>query len=123
MAEAYRLYVCVLLRGGQRELESTADAVDGVALGGGTAGPVRRADEVLRVEPVTVVRAGHARDRLLHERPAEVVDPPSQRLGGGVEAHLHPARLKAPDGLAESQPEGRGVLEVLLARDLLDPVR
>ena len=59
---------------------------------------------------------------LLHQRAAEVVDAPAQRLGGGVEAHLHPARLQARDAAAEREAERRGVLEVLLARDLLDPV-
>ena len=63
------------------------------------------------------------RDRLLHQRAAEVVDAPAQRLGGGVEAHLHPAGLQVADAAAEREPEDRGVLEVLLARDLLDAVR
>ena len=76
----------------------------------------------LRRQLDAVVAAGHARDRLLHQRPAEIVDAPVQRLGGGVEAHLDPARLEVGDGLAEREPERRGVLEVLLAGDLLDPV-
>ena len=67
-------------------------------------------------------RAGHARDRLLHQRPAEVVDAPAQRLRRGVEAHLHPARLQVAHRAAEREPEDGGVAQVVLARDRLDAV-
>ena len=83
---------------------------------------VRGGDQLGRVELDAVVAAGEAADRLLHQRPAEVVDAPAQRLGGGVEAHLHPARLHARDRAAEREAEHGGVLEVLLARDLLHAV-
>ena len=70
-----------------------------------------------------MVGAGQPADALLHERAAEVVDAPRQRLGRHLEAHLHPGGLQAGDRAPEGQAEDRGVLEVLLARDLLDPVR
>ena len=44
-----------------------------------------------------------AADRLLHQRPAEVVHAPVERLGGGVEPHLHPARLEARDRPARAR--------------------
>ena len=69
-----------------------------------------------------MVAAGHPADRLLHQRAAEVVDAPAQRLGGGVQAHLDPAGLQVGDGLAQRQAERGGVLEVLLAGDLLHAV-
>ena len=55
--------------------------------------------------------------------PPRSLTPQRSASRGGVEPHLHPARLQVRDRLAEREPEDRGVLEVLLARDLLDPVR
>src|SRR5690348_5650792 len=101
---------------------TAADSVERRALRRRAARAVSRADQVLRIQLDTVVGAGHAGDRLLHQRPTEVVDAPAQRLGRGIEAHLHPARLQAGDRAPEGEAEDRGVLEVLLARDLLDPV-
>ena len=69
-----------------------------------------------------MVRAGHPRDRLLHQRAAKIVHAPTQALGSGVESHLHPARLKVGDRLAERKPEDGGVLEVVVGGDLLDAV-
>src|SRR4051812_35819142 len=97
-------------------------AVERVALHGGAAGGMRRADQVLDREHRAVVGARHPADRLLHQRPTEVVDAPAKRLGGGVEPHLHPARLEVADAVPERQAEDGRVLEVLLARDLLDAV-
>ena len=54
-------------------------------------------DQLRRVEPDAVVGAGQPADVLLHQRAAEVVDAPAQRLGRRVEAHLHPRRLQARD--------------------------
>ncbi len=96
---------------------------DVLVVGGGPAGLVGGADQLIRGQHHAVVGAGHTRDRFLHQRAAEVVDAPTQRLGGGVEAHLHPARLQAPHAVAQREPEGGGVLQILLARDLLDPMR
>ena len=93
------------------------------ALGGRAAGGVRGGDELRRVEAHAVVGAGQAADGLLHQRAAEVVDAPAQRLGRDVEAHLHPRGLQAGDRAPEREAEDGGVLEVLLARDLLDAVR
>src|SRR3954468_1618223 len=110
-------------RGRRVERVLGADVVERRALGGRAAGGVGGGDELRRVEPDAVVGAGEAADRPLHERPAEVVDAPAQRLGRDLEAHLHPARLDVPDRAPEREPEHRGVLEVLLAADLLDAVR
>src|SRR5215211_1134430 len=98
------------------------DLVQRGALGRRAAGAPRRVDQLLGLEPNAVVRAGHPRDVLLHQRAAEVVDAPAQALGGGVEAHLHPARLDVGNRAPEREPERRRVLEVVLARDLLDTV-
>ena len=76
-------------------------------------------DQLVGVELRAVIAAGQPADRLLHQRAAEVVDAPAQRLGCGVEAHLHPRGLQARDRAAERQAEDGRVLEVLLARDLL----
>ncbi len=77
------------------EVVVPADAVQGRALGRGAAGAVGGGDEIVRVELDAVIGARHPADRLLHQGPSEVVDAPAQRLGGGVDAHLHPARLQA----------------------------
>src|SRR3954447_12121740 len=108
--------------GGGVERMLGADVVERRALGGRAARGVGGGDELRRVEPHAVVGAGEAADRLLHERAAEVVDAPAQRLGRGVEPHLHPAGLHVADRTPEGEPEHRGVLEVLLAGDLLDAV-
>src|SRR3954452_6498455 len=99
------------------------DLVERRALRRGAGGPVRGGDELRRVEPDAVIRARQPRDVLLHQRAAEVVDAPRQRLRRRVEAHLHPRRLQVADGPPERQPEHGGVLEVLFSRDLLDAVR
>ena len=57
--------------------------------------------QVGRVEAHAVIGARQARDVLLHQRPPEVVDAPAQRLRGGVEPHLHPARLQAAHRLPQ----------------------
>src|SRR5919108_129915 len=85
-------------------------------------GAVGGRDQLRGVEAHAVIGAGQARDRLLHQRAPEVVDAPAKRLGGGVQPHLDPAGLDAAHRLAQGQAERRGVLEVLLARDLLDAV-
>src|SRR6185503_4691696 len=95
------------------------DFVKGCALGRLAAAGAGSGNQLRGVETDAVVRAGHAGDVLLHQGAAEVVDPPAEALGRGVEPHLHPARLEVGDRPAEGQPEGCGVLEVLLARDLL----
>src|SRR3954463_1236887 len=100
-----------------------ADVVESRAFSGGAAGAVRGGDQLGRVEADAVIGAGEAADVLLHQRSAEVVDAPAQGLRRGVETHLHPAGLKRRDAAAEGEAEGRGVLKVLLPRDLLDPVR
>src|SRR5579864_1307379 len=105
-----------------RQLVAATDVVQGRSLGRGSARAVRGGDEVPRLQPHAVVTAGHPADRLLHQGSAEIVDTPPQRLGGGVEPHLHPARLEVANGATEGEPEGRGVLEVLGLGDLLDPV-
>src|SRR6185436_348533 len=86
-------------------------------------GGTRGRNQLLGLKADAVLRARHARDALLHQRAAQVIDPPAQRLGGGVEAHLHPARLQVGNRLAEREAKSGGVLEVLRRRDLLDPVR
>src|ERR1700736_3896762 len=67
------------------QLVAPADFVQRGALGGWSSGSVRRRHQILRLEHDAVVAAGHAADRLLHQRAAEIVDPPAQRLGGHVE--------------------------------------
>src|SRR5947209_5102748 len=108
--------------GRQLELVLPPDLVQRRALGGGAAGAMGGGHQVLWFELDAVVAACHARDRLLHQRSAEIVNSPAQRLGGGVEAHLDPAGLEVADAPTESEAEDGGVLEVLLAGDLLDPV-
>ena len=82
-----------------------ADPVERRALRRRTARGVRRGDQVLRLELHAVVGAREARDVLLHQRPAQVVHAPVERLGRGVEAHLHPARLHA-SGPSSRAPAG-----------------
>src|SRR4051812_45129921 len=82
------------------------DLVERRALGGRAAGLAGGGDEVLDLEFHPVLGAGHARDVLLHQRPAEVVDAPAERLGRALEPHLDPARLQVGDRLAERQAEG-----------------
>ena len=75
-----------------------ADVVERRALGRRAAGArARRRSSSGGSRRDAVVAAGEAADVLLHQRAAEVVDAPAQRLGRGVEAHLHPARLHVGD--------------------------
>src|SRR3954454_23173925 len=96
-------------RNGDRVLAQ--DVVERRALCGGAPCTVRRGDELRRVQAHPVIRAREPRDVLLHQRAAEVVDAPAQRLGRGVEAHLHPRRLQVADAAPQREPEDRGVLE------------
>src|SRR5581483_1148996 len=98
-----------------RGLIAAEDLVQGGALGRRPAGAVGSRHEISRLQADAVIAAGHSRYRLLHERAAQIVDSPAQRLGRGIETHLDPARLQIADRLAERQPESRGVLEILLA--------
>ena len=103
-------------------VEPAQDRVERVALRSRAARRMRRPDQVRGLELHAVVGPGQPADRFLHERAAEVVDAPVERLGGGVETHLHPARLQVRDRPPEREPERRRVPQVVLARDLLDPV-
>src|SRR6201989_3106979 len=60
--------------GRHRHVVAPEDLVQRGALGRRPAGAVGRGDQIGRVELDAVIAAGHARDRLLHERPAQVVD-------------------------------------------------
>src|SRR6201995_5224128 len=73
------------------------DLVERRALGGLPARLAGRGDEVLDLEFHPVLGPGHAADVLLHQRPAEIVDAPAERLGGPLQPHLHPARLQVGD--------------------------
>src|SRR5690348_15268904 len=64
------------------------DLVERRALGGRAARLAGGGDQVLDLELHPVLGPGHARDVLLHQRAAEVVDPPAKRLGGTLEPHL-----------------------------------
>src|SRR3954454_14127534 len=99
------------------------DLVESRPLGRGPPGSTGGVDQLLGLEADAVLRAGHPRDVLLHQRAAEVIDAPAQALRRRIEPHLHPARLEIRDRLAEGEPEGGRVLEVVGARDLLHPMR
>lgn len=79
-------------------------------------------DQFLDLEPDSVLGTGHTGDALLHQGAAEIVHTPVERFSRSRQAHFHPARLEVRDRLAEREAEGRGVLEVLVDRDLLHPV-
>src|SRR4051794_6182903 len=102
---------------GRRHGVVPADRVERGALGCRTPGGMGGPDQLRRIQPDAVVAAGEPRDALLHQRPAQVVDAPAQRLRGRLEAELDPARLHAAPGPAQREPEPRGVLEALLGRD------
>src|SRR5689334_9550275 len=56
------------------------DLVESCPLRRSSAGPAGGVYQLVRLEPYSVLRARHPRDVLLHQRPAEVVDAPSQAL-------------------------------------------
>ena len=56
-----------------------------------------------RAEAAAGIGAGEPADALLHERSAEVVDAPVERLSGRIEPHLHPAGLEITDAATERQ--------------------
>src|SRR4051812_13316828 len=55
--------------------------------------------------------------------PPGVVPPQAAPPARGLEPHLPPRPLPVPDRPPGREPNHRRVLQVLLARDLLDPVR
>src|SRR5579863_8833582 len=63
---------------GAGELVAADDAVERGALCGGSPGAVGGADQLLGLEPDSVIGARHAADRLLHQRAAEIVCAPAQ---------------------------------------------
>src|ERR1700722_20386564 len=66
--------------GRDRQLVAPAHRVERRALGRRPARDVRGGDQLLGVELRPVVATGEAADRLLHQRPPQVVDSPAQRL-------------------------------------------
>ncbi len=72
--------------------------------------PARRTDQrlhLLRRELLPPPRPRRARDRLVHQRPAEVVHPGAERLDHALRARLHPGDLDVLDPRVQREPGDR----------------
>ena len=102
---------------------SRAGCRTGGALGRGAAGARAPRRQVLRIELDAVVAARQARDRSSISVPPRSLTPHDRASVAASSPILTHEACRLRTRPSERQPEDGGVLEVLLARDLLDAVR